>query len=99
MTPRKIMQAARKSRATTAEKAGVSEPTLGCYEANHGAVTLEKRRAKRPRRKRLDARAHIATTAAIVGVGNSAGGTDTRVQFAALALLAIIAIVAVLGAR
>ena len=99
MTPHKIMQVAGKSRARTAVKAGVSEPKLRCYEEDPGAMTREKRRVNRPRCKRLDARAYFATTAAIVGIGYGAGGTDIRVQLAALALLAIFAVVAVLGAQ
>jgi hypothetical protein len=99
MTPREIMQEAGESQTRTTVKAGVSEPTLRLYDANPAAVTREKRRAKRARSRPLDSRAYLATVVAVVGVGNGAGGPDTRVQLVALALLAIFAVVAVLGTR
>jgi len=48
MTPREIRRAAGRSQIVVAVAARVSEPTLRLYEANPGAVTME-------RRARLDA--------------------------------------------
>ena len=99
MARREIMQKSEKYQERTPVKAGVRAPNVSTYEVNSAPLTRKKCRAKKAAVKALDSRAYLAAVVAVVGVGNSAGGLEVRVQIVALVLLAIFAILVVFGAR